>query len=236
MALYYDLPVYKASYKLVNMLFENSSHFAREYKYTTGQQLKDEGSMLIKNIYRANLAIDKSVAIHDARENVEMIRLFVRLMQDFDQLSLNKFVAINLGIEEVGKQLSAWAKYNKGNIVQPPESSAARAQASVRSKFHNPLAPKGEESRPTIGQVALTHQKDCVINTEVIVPLVVAGNRNNSDGSLNNQGSNGNYWSSSPNGTNANNLNFNSGSVNPANNNNRANGLSVRCIKNLQKA
>jgi uncharacterized protein (TIGR02145 family) len=70
-----------------------------------------------------------------------------------------------------------------------------------------------------------------VINTEVIISL--AGNRNNTTGVLNNPGSNGNYWSSSPDSTNAYNLNFNSTSVNPANDNNRANGFSVRCVKDL---
>lgn len=59
-----------------------------------------------------------------------------------------------------------------------------------------------------------------------------SGYRNNSDGSMNNVGSNGNYWSASPNS--ANNgyyLNFNSSNVNPSNNNNRANGFSVRCVQ-----
>ena len=63
--------------------------------------------------------------------------------------------------------------------------------------------------------------------------IIAAGYRNNSDASLNNQGSNGNYWSSSITGTNSYNLNFDSGSVNPANNNNRANGFSVRCLQAL---
>ena len=70
-------------------------------------------------------------------------------------------------------------------------------------------------------------------NPEVIIPL--AGYRNRANGSLKHQGSNGNYWSSSPFGTNAYNLNFNSGGVNPANNNNRAYGFSVRCVKDLQQ-
>ena len=43
-------------------------------------------------------------------------------------------------------------------------------------------------------------------------------------------GSNGHYWSSTVNGTNARNLNFNSGNAN-MNNNNRANGFSVRYLK-----
>jgi uncharacterized protein (TIGR02145 family) len=62
--------------------------------------------------------------------------------------------------------------------------------------------------------------------------LAPAGYRNNGDASQNNLGSNGNYWSSSPNSPNAYNLNFNVSNVNPANNNNRANGFSVRCFKN----
>ena len=57
-----------------------------------------------------------------------------------------------------------------------------------------------------------------------------AGNRNRTNGLLNNQGTNGNYWSSTVSGTNARNLNFNSTVAN-TNNNNRANGFSVRCLK-----
>jgi|SRR3989344_1385715 len=153
MALYYTLPVYKASYKLVIMLFANSDNFAREYKYTIGQELKDEGTTLIKNIYHANKAMDKAVAIGEARENVEMIRLFVRLMQNFNQISLKKFVEINQGVEEVSKQLSAWEKYSKARKAPPESSVVARAQASVRSKSNNPLATS-EESRPIPGRVA----------------------------------------------------------------------------------
>ncbi len=57
-----------------------------------------------------------------------------------------------------------------------------------------------------------------------------SGNRNGTG--LNNRGSNGNYWSSSLNSqTNGYNLNFNSTGVNPANNNNRFNGFSVRAVQ-----
>jgi hypothetical protein len=405
MALYYNLPIYKASYKLMVMLFAHTGGFSREYKYTTGQELKGEASALIKNIYRANKAGDKLADIGRARENLEMIRLLTRLMQDFNQLSLKKFVEINQAIEEVSKQLASWEKYYRSNVQRqttnvqrstsnvkrltsndeqlleirktesvagehgldgeslpnvrelsqmrnirpnqpnetggefgpaqycgrngeeinrgiqpifnpgerlasrdgnlfnvggetrlrkgaansadcgariqdqcpnqrtvklsetpgngqrptsnderlimsikrltldvqrstprfartPPELPVARAQASARSKSNNPLA-QGKEFCPASGHIAPLHQKNGAINPEVIIPL--AGNRNHSSGSLNNQGGNGNYWSSSPSGTNAFNLNFNSTGVNPANTNNRANGFSVRCLKDLQK-
>ena len=57
-----------------------------------------------------------------------------------------------------------------------------------------------------------------------------SGNGNGS--SWNNRGSNGNYWSASFNSAvNARNLNFNSGGVNPQNNNNRYNGFAVRPVQ-----
>jgi hypothetical protein len=63
------------------------------------------------------------------------------------------------------------------------------------------------------------------------VLLPISGNRNNSNGSLNNVGTNGNYWSSTVSGTNARNLTFISSNAN-MNTNNRANGNAVRCSKN----
>ena len=60
-----------------------------------------------------------------------------------------------------------------------------------------------------------------------------AGNFNGSS-SRNNFGTNGYYWSSTRNdSTNAYNLNFNSGNVNPENNNNRYCGFPVRPVQNL---
>lgn len=58
-----------------------------------------------------------------------------------------------------------------------------------------------------------------------------SGYRNNNDGSLNNVGNNGYYWSAVPNNTNNGcNLNFNSGNVNPLNNNNRTYGFAARPV------
>lgn len=64
-----------------------------------------------------------------------------------------------------------------------------------------------------------------------LIFLPAAGNRNNTN--VNNQGSNGNYWSSTLNSDNPNNawnLNFNSDNAN-VNNNNRYNGYTVRPVQ-----
>lgn len=67
-----------------------------------------------------------------------------------------------------------------------------------------------------------------------LLSLAASGYRNRTSGAPTNVGSNGNSWSSSPNSSgsaNAGNLNFNATNVNPLNNNGRANGFPVRCVR-----
>ena len=62
------------------------------------------------------------------------------------------------------------------------------------------------------------------------------GYRTSASGAISNVGCNGNLWSCAQygSGTNGENLNYNSNNFNPANNNNRATGNAVRCVKHLQ--
>ncbi len=78
----------------------------------------------------------------------------------------------------------------------------------------------------------------CIDSDCVEIWFPAAGGRNNSTGAVYNASTNGNYWSSSPydTGTNGGYLNFNKdGGVNPRNNTNRANGLSVRCVSEFRR-
>jgi hypothetical protein len=58
-----------------------------------------------------------------------------------------------------------------------------------------------------------------------------AGNRNRINGLLNNQGTNGNYWSSTVSDTNARGLGFVSTGGTSIIHDNRARGYTVRCLR-----
>ena len=60
MALYYDLPVFKDVYHLILKILDYTNHFPREYKFTLGQDLKRDGINLVRSIYRANKALEKT--------------------------------------------------------------------------------------------------------------------------------------------------------------------------------
>ncbi len=113
MARYDELPVYKASYDLLVEIFQFTKNFNREFKYTIGESLKKETIELITLIYRANSRKDKFQVLQEARERIEVIRLFIRLLNDLKQISLKKFVFINKQIENVSRQLTGWQKKMK---------------------------------------------------------------------------------------------------------------------------
>jgi four helix bundle protein len=108
MALYNFLPVYKVSHDLLLEIFLVSKNFSREYKYTVGEQLKNEIIALMLNIYRANSRRDKKETIEKARENIETIRILARVIKDLKQVGVEKFISINEKIESISKQLVRW--------------------------------------------------------------------------------------------------------------------------------
>jgi len=134
MPIYDQLPVFKASYDLLLEVFLTVKNLTKEYKYTLGERLKEEVLELIIGIYRTNSRKDKLHMIRQAREEVEVIRLLVRLLFDLKQITLKRMVAVNERIELVSKQLAGWHKAlekkqeynNKG-----PESSHATAGLSA---------------------------------------------------------------------------------------------------------
>ena len=110
MALHSELPVYKASYDLLLEIFQFTKEFSKEYKYTVGESLKNETIELLTLIFRANSRTDKLQVLQEARERIEVIRLFIRLMKDLHQINIKKFVQVNQKVEEVSRQLTGWQK------------------------------------------------------------------------------------------------------------------------------
>jgi hypothetical protein len=78
---YIELPVYKASYDLLLQIFNLTHNLTREYKYTLGEKLKNEITILLSNIYRANRTREKEQHLKTARENLELVRLYIRILK-----------------------------------------------------------------------------------------------------------------------------------------------------------
>jgi len=130
MALYNHLPVYRVSYDLLLEFFILTKKFAKDYRYTIGEQLRNEMIALIINIYRANSNQDKQKKIANARENIETVRMLARILKDLKQIGLERFVSINEKIESISKQLTAWQ-----GLKNPAGQSCSVASAQASAPF-----------------------------------------------------------------------------------------------------
>jgi hypothetical protein len=134
MATYDNLPVYKQTYDLLLQLFRVCQNMERDYKFTLGENIKKEIIALIINVYRANCREnrEKILMLQGGRENVEVIRLLLRLLQDLKQIGLKEFISANEKLESVSKQMTAWTNSLSKSTIAPKIKKEFEGQSLER--------------------------------------------------------------------------------------------------------
>lgn len=112
MALYYTLPVYRDTYKMILLIFQITKEFPKEYKYTLGQDLKRDSMQLIRHIYKANLESGpaRTRALEQFSYDFELIKLQLRLAFDLHIVSQRSLANATELMDVIGKQVSGWRK------------------------------------------------------------------------------------------------------------------------------
>lgn len=106
MALYDRLPVYKACDDLLLDVYRLSGQMSKDHRYT----LDENAKKLVPRLSRANTNVKKYAYLKQAKEKVEVIRLLMRIYKDLNQIGVERFVAVSEQIENISKQINAWAK------------------------------------------------------------------------------------------------------------------------------
>ena len=113
MAIYDNLPVYKASHDLLLEVYNVCEKIPRGYKYTLGEKLKDEVTEIMVNIYEANATTEKKPLIRSAQKCLVRTKIYLKLLHDMKQISTKRLASISDRTETVSKQLSSWLKSQK---------------------------------------------------------------------------------------------------------------------------
>ena len=90
MGLYYDLPAFRDTYKLILKIFEYTKDFPKEYKFTLGQDMKRDALQLVRSIYRANKYQQKKEHLDSFMDDFELLKLEIRLCTDMKILPLKR--------------------------------------------------------------------------------------------------------------------------------------------------
>jgi hypothetical protein len=76
------LPIYKRAYDLCLYFEQIVQNFSRYQKYSLGQDLRDGARTVLKLIVRANARQDKTEVLFQLREELEQLKVLLRLGQD----------------------------------------------------------------------------------------------------------------------------------------------------------
>jgi len=114
MAAEYDhLPVYKATYDLVQHVYRDKSiaSVPRDVKFTLVETLKKDLLEILVSIYKAHYTTDessKAAILQSARDLLPGIKARFRIMFDLHQLPSKVFQSMAVEVETISKQLTAW--------------------------------------------------------------------------------------------------------------------------------
>lgn len=106
--MYYDLPVFQDVYRLVLLLFQYTTNFPREYKFTLGQDMKRDGLVLVRSLYRANKAKEKAQYLEQFLDDFELLKLEIRLAVDLRLITIKQQAELTLLLSGIGKQITGW--------------------------------------------------------------------------------------------------------------------------------
>ncbi len=105
------LPIYKRTYDLCLYPEQVVHNFSRYHKYALGADLRDGARRALKLVVRANARRDKVPVLLELREELEELKVLLRLSQDVKAFSnFKSFEHAITQVVEIAKQNEGWLK------------------------------------------------------------------------------------------------------------------------------
>ena len=103
-----ELSVYRDTYKLVLEIFVSTKNFPEEYKYSLGRDMERDVLVLMRCIYRANRAQEKTTFLNEFLDNFEILKLEIRVCVDLKLVSIKRQSVLAALMNSIGKQVVGW--------------------------------------------------------------------------------------------------------------------------------
>ena len=106
----YDLKVFQKVQDFLLWIKPTVQRFAKVHKYSLGIQLENEVIELLKQIVRANFKRDKKETIEECFIHYEIVKILIRLSNDYKLLNIKQYKFAAKELDEIGKLLGGWYK------------------------------------------------------------------------------------------------------------------------------
>ncbi len=100
-----------AAYDLALDLYPAIRSFPKSQQFVIGARIQDAALAVLAGLTAANAAGDKRRKLLAVNEEVDKLRLLVRLAFDLKFLGMKRYAALSERIDEVGRMLGGWMKW-----------------------------------------------------------------------------------------------------------------------------
>ncbi len=110
-----DLRIQSKVYQLLQWLLPKSEKFPRFYRTTLTKRLMDAALVLHESIAAATsfTGSQRYKLLLQADSSLNIIRIYLRLISDWQWLSLSQYEHVSGIVAEIGRMLGAWIKRQK---------------------------------------------------------------------------------------------------------------------------
>ena len=113
MSLTEELPIYRATYRLLNMLIRATQDFPRFYRYSIGTRMVDVCLDMSMLLYKANSCYEKVEVLKEFLSRFGMLQMLLRVCTEQQVIDTKKATAFAIEMEKIGKQATGWKQYNE---------------------------------------------------------------------------------------------------------------------------
>ncbi|MCX6737668.1 MAG: diversity-generating retroelement protein Avd [Candidatus Parcubacteria bacterium] len=110
--MYKDTPILQKTYEIVLWLYPTINKFPKNQRFVLGQRLENTILSFTLLLIRANYAKNKASILEEAREQLYLFIILIRLAKDLKFISLKQYEFVTKKIYEVGKMLGGWLNYS----------------------------------------------------------------------------------------------------------------------------
>jgi four helix bundle protein len=108
----FDVPIFQKSYDLYKKMHEYQKLIPKHDRYTVYAKAEESMLSVISSLFKAS-AVDKEhklVLLEQTSTELNLLRVFIRLLKDIKALDNKKYLALQSEIDEIGRMLGGWIR------------------------------------------------------------------------------------------------------------------------------
>lgn len=111
----FDIPIFKKTYDLYKTFYGYRATISKQDRYTIWQKSEDlilvilEGVLTASKLYKS----EKVPVLDKVSINVNLLRVFIRLMKEVKTIDNKKYTILEEMIDEIGRMLGGWIRSAK---------------------------------------------------------------------------------------------------------------------------